>query len=85
MSSTKQLLRKMKVSLVFPRMKYQTGDPPLGMALLAGNLRKNGFGVEIIDTTFHQSLDYVKERLTSFNPDWVAIYSDTMMYNDCII
>src|SRR3989338_10373054 len=84
MSSTKQLLRKMKVSLVFHRMKYKTGDPPLGMALLAGNLRKNGFGVEIIDTTFHQSLDYVKERLTSFNPDWVAIYSDTMMYNDCI-
>ncbi len=65
-------------------MKYQTGDPPLGMGLLAANLRKNGFEVEIIDTTFHQSLDYVKERLTKFNPDWVAIYSDTMMYNDCL-
>ncbi|MBI2670909.1 cobalamin B12-binding domain-containing protein [Candidatus Woesearchaeota archaeon] len=74
----------MNISLVFPRMKYKTGDPPLGMALIAASLRKNNFNVEIIDTTFNPSLDYVRERLIKFNPSWVAIYSDTMMYNDCI-
>ncbi len=74
----------MKVSLIFPRMKYVTGDPPLGMALIAANLRRNDIDVDFIDTTFHQSLDYVQEKLTHFNPDCVAIYTDTLMYNDAL-
>lgn len=63
-------------------MKYKTGDPPLGIAILAANLRAHNFEVDIVDTTFHPTIEYAKERLSSFNPEWVAIYSDTMMFDD---
>ncbi|HUU00777.1 MAG TPA: radical SAM protein [Myxococcota bacterium] len=43
----------MKVALVFPRLAYRSGDPPLGVALLAGQLeRLPGVQVDILDTTF---------------------------------
>lgn len=82
----KQLVQSIapKVSLVFPRMKYKTGDPPIGMALVAANLRRNNFTVDLIDTTFHPTFEYIEERLSTFDPEWVAIYTDTMMYDECI-
>lgn len=72
----------MKISLVFPRMKYKSGDPPLGMALIAANLRKHGYAVDLIDTTFHPTMEYAKERLKEFDPDFVAVYTDSMMFNE---
>jgi radical SAM superfamily enzyme YgiQ (UPF0313 family) len=43
----------MKVVLVFPRVKYPTGDPPLGVAYLAASLQKAyGEPPAIVDTTF---------------------------------
>ena len=71
-----------KISLVFPRLKYQTGDPPLGMALLAANLRNNGFEVSLVDSTFHQSMDWIQNKIKEFNPDAVAVYSDSMMFDE---
>jgi anaerobic magnesium-protoporphyrin IX monomethyl ester cyclase len=74
----------MRVSLVFPRMQYKTGDPPGGIALLAAQIRKAGYTVDIIDTTFNPTHEYIESKIDSFNPDWVAIYSDSLMYNDAI-
>jgi anaerobic magnesium-protoporphyrin IX monomethyl ester cyclase len=74
----------MKVSLIFPRMKYKTGDPPGGMLLLAAQIRRAGYDVEIIDTTFHQNFEYVYNRLNKFNPDWVALYADSVMFDDAV-
>jgi radical SAM superfamily enzyme YgiQ (UPF0313 family) len=42
----------MKVLLVFPRFKYPSGDPPLGVAYLAALLRREGVDVEICDATW---------------------------------
>ena len=43
----------MKVALVFPRFAYRSGDPPLGVAYLAGALNSEpGVHVDILDTTF---------------------------------
>ena len=63
----------MKVSLIFPRMKYKSGDPPLGMALLTAIVRDHGHEVDLIDTTFHPTHEYVQEQVKKFNPDFVAV------------
>ncbi len=72
----------MKISLVFPRMKYKSGDPPLGMAMLTAVIREQGHDVDLIDTTFNPTHEYVQKRLDSFNPDMVCVYSDSMMFED---
>jgi len=72
----------MKISLVFPRMRYKSGDPPLGMALIASNLRKNGHSVDLVDSTFHPNIEYIQKKLEDFNPNFVAVYVDSMMFND---
>jgi anaerobic magnesium-protoporphyrin IX monomethyl ester cyclase len=43
----------MRVALVFPRFKYPTGDPPVGLTYIAGSILKHTKAeVDIIDTTF---------------------------------
>jgi radical SAM superfamily enzyme YgiQ (UPF0313 family) len=42
----------MKIGLVFPRMKYPSGDTPLGILYVATYLRSHGHDVDVIDTTF---------------------------------
>ena len=71
----------MKVCLVFPRFRYITGDPPLGLAYIAGYIRQKA-DVFIIDTTFNPSLSFVRDSLTRIKPEIVGIYSDTIMYSD---
>ncbi|MCD6351560.1 MAG: cobalamin-dependent protein, partial [Armatimonadetes bacterium] len=44
----------MKALLVFPRFKYPSGDPPLGVAYLAAVLRREGVEVEICDATWRR-------------------------------
>ena len=42
----------MKIILIFPRFKYISGDPPLGIAYVAAYLRTiPGIKVTILDTT----------------------------------
>ena len=72
----------MKISLVFARMKYKTGDPPGGLALIAAHLRNNGYSVDLIDSTFHRTMDYIRKRIDDFDADYVAIYCDSLMLND---
>ncbi|MBN2473293.1 MAG: cobalamin-dependent protein [Pirellulales bacterium] len=43
----------MNVALIFPRFKYPSGDPPLGVAYLAARLRqRTGITPRVVDTTF---------------------------------
>lgn len=74
----------MKIGLIFPRMRYKSGDPPLGLASIASYLQKKGIDVRIFDTTFNKSFSYVKNFLLDYKPDIVGIYIDTPMYNDAI-
>ncbi|MFP3903454.1 MAG: B12-binding domain-containing radical SAM protein [Armatimonadota bacterium] len=42
----------MRVLLIFPRFRYPSGDPPLGVAYLAASLREAGHEPYIFDGTF---------------------------------
>ena len=71
-----------KICLVFPRFKYKSGDPPLGLCSIASYLRKRlDVEVSILDTTFHPSLDYASEYLRAKKPEVVGIYFGTLMYD----
>ena len=74
------------MTLVFPRFKYISGDPPLGIAYIAAYLKERLPDVEvsIIDTTFTRSLEVVRKNLDDISPDIVGIYLDTIMYRDGI-
>lgn len=73
----------MKVVLVFPRFKYKSGDPPLGIAYVASYLRANlNVNVSILDTTFNPSFEYARSAFEKKRPDIVGIYFDTIMFND---
>jgi len=75
----------MKVVLVFPRMKYVSGDPPLGLAYIAAYLRQNTDAeVHIIDATFHPSHDWVNSEIKRIQPDILGVYVDSIMYNDAV-
>lgn len=74
----------MKVCLVFPRFKYKSGDPPLGLAYIASALKKNNIKTSILDTTFNPSFDYVESYLKQQKPDIIGIYMDTLMFNDAL-
>ncbi len=65
----------MRVALVFPRAKYPTGDPPLGVAYLAAAMRKaTGEAPVIIDTTFAADpAGLVKRELEKERFDLVGI------------
>lgn len=74
----------MKICLIFPRMKYISGDPPLGLAYIAAYLRQNNFDVCILDTTFSPSHDWVNSELKRLKPDVIGVYVDSIMYNDAV-
>jgi len=66
--------------LVFPRMRYPSGDPPLGVAYLASCLRRAGHSVAIFDATFERdALGALAERLRRERPRLVAISALTSM------
>ncbi|MBD3310352.1 radical SAM protein [Candidatus Woesearchaeota archaeon] len=75
---------KKKVTLVFPRFKYPSGDFSLGLAYIGAYLRENVEGIDIsqIDTSYHPSMQYVREKLDKHSPDIVLIYTDTLMFQD---
>lgn len=75
----------MKVTLVFPRFKYISGDPPLGIVYIASHLRSHlDVDISVIDTTFNPSFEYVSKQLEHEKPDIVGIYIDTIMFNDAM-
>lgn len=73
-----------KVTLVFPRFKYSSGDFSLGLAYIAAYLKREIGNIEInlIDTTFNPNIEFVSEQIGQCKPDIVGIYMDTLMYED---
>ena len=65
----------MKIVLIFPRVaEYQAGQAPLGLASLAGYLRKNGYkDIKILDFSFHKSLDQAYKEIKKIKADLVGI------------
>ncbi len=74
----------MKILLAYPKMKYVTGDPPLGVAYLASFLKKRGYEVKILDTTFNHSWKFVEKTIKSEKPSILGIYSATTMIKDAL-
>lgn len=68
------------VLLVFPRARYPSGDPPLGVAYLAACLRQAGHSVAIFDATFaNKPWDELTQVLREQKPRLVAISALTSM------
>ena len=75
----------MKVALVFPRFKYPSGDPPLGILYIASYLEKNAdCEIDLLDTTFNPSFKYVQSFFHEKSYDIIAISSMTSMINDAM-
>lgn len=71
---------KKKLTFIFPRFEYPSGDFSIGIAYIAGYLREKIKDIELslIDTSFHPNMKYVQAKLKEDNPDIVAIYADTI-------
>lgn len=71
----------MNIALIFPRIKYPSGDIPLGVAYLASYLRNNiNCKVKILDTTFHPNyVSYLKKALSRKKFDLIGISAMTTM------
>ncbi len=70
----------MRILLVFPRFRYPSGDPPLGVAYLAAVLRRDGVEVEIFDATFvKHPLSVLSDKLQAAHYDAVGISALTSM------
>ena len=71
----------MKLKLIFPRFHYPSGDPPLGIAYIAAFLRKKGYDVDIVDTTFERKKNLIK-RLRG--ADGYGIYCSIGMVKEAL-
>ena len=67
------------LALIFPRLKYPSGDPPLGLASIAALCREKGFSVEIVDATWHPSVRWVVDEINGLQPRVIGIYCSTLM------
>lgn len=65
----------MKVALIFPRTRYPSGDPPLGIAYLASALRERaGQTPVLLDTTFQKDpIAFLQDELRRGQFDLVGI------------
>lgn len=62
----------MKILLIQPNF-IKTDWPPLGLACIAANLRKERYDVKIIDTSFMRNLLELKDVLEDFGPQVVGL------------
>ena len=75
----------MKIALIFPRYRYPSGDPPLGVAYLSSYIRENSnHKIEIIDTTFDKSELFLISKIKKGNYDLFGIYSNVVVYRDAL-
>jgi anaerobic magnesium-protoporphyrin IX monomethyl ester cyclase len=67
-----------RVALVYPYFRTRSATellfPPLGIASLASQLHVLGIETKIFDCTF-ETFEGIQEKLTSYQPDIVGIYS----------
>lgn len=77
----------MKIAFVFPRTRYPSGQPPLGILSLAAYVRQHAphVTIEVIDTTFERHpFAVMRERLAAGNYDLVGISVMTAMLQEAI-
>lgn len=74
----------MNIALVFPRTRYPSGQPPLGILSLAAYLRRESDAqVDILDLTFRKKpFDYLREGLSARRYDVVGVSVMTSMVRD---
>jgi radical SAM superfamily enzyme YgiQ (UPF0313 family) len=74
----------MKIGLIFPRFKYPSGDPPLGLMYVAAYLRQEvGCSVDILDSTFFKNTETFCRYISEKEPyDLVGISLMTFMMYD---
>ncbi len=73
----------MRVALIFPRFRYPSGDPPMGVAYLAALAEAEGVEVDVLDCTFQSDpLAYLEERLSRKSYDLVGLSLMTVMLQD---
>lgn len=76
-----------RIALVFPRTRYPSGQPPLGILSLAAYVRDRlpDVQVEVIDPTFaRRPLDTLKERLETGTYDLVGVSVMTSMLSEAV-
>jgi len=76
-----------KIALVFPRTRYPSGQPPLGILSLAAYVRDKDPAVEIdvIDPTFaRRPLQMMRDQLLAKAYDLVGVSVMTSMLNEAI-
>jgi len=77
----------MKIAFVFPRTRYPSGQPPLGILSLAAYLRREvpDVSIDVIDTTFEpHPYQVMRERLEGGGYDIVGVSVMTAMLQDAI-
>jgi len=74
----------MKIVLIYPRLKYTSGDPPLGIGYIYSALSKKipNCEINLIDSTFFKSEKEIYSAILRFAPDIAGIYSDSLMFPD---
>ena len=67
-----------RIALAFPRVKYRTGDPPLGLAYLAAVLRRDlpALDVRIVDGTFLGGERRFIQAVRELRADVVGVFTD---------
>ncbi len=72
-----------RLALIFPRVRYPSGDYPLGIAMLAAIVRERlGWEVVVCDTTFDPRLERIGEFLDREAPDYVGVGISTLMLGE---
>jgi radical SAM superfamily enzyme YgiQ (UPF0313 family) len=75
----------MKTALIFPRLKYPSGDAPIGIACLASSAKAHaGVIPDIIDATFFASVEEVYARLRGKNYAVAGLSVMSFMLEDAI-
>lgn len=74
---------QLRFLLIFPRFRYPSGDPPLGVAYLAAVLAQAGHEVDIFDATFERRpLEALERTLKQRAYDAIGISMLTSMLTD---
>ncbi len=73
-----------KIGFVFPRFKYPSGDPPVGLAYLAASVLKyTDADVDVIDTTFEDNpMEFLNEHFKNNKYDMLGFSVMTSSLKD---
>jgi radical SAM superfamily enzyme YgiQ (UPF0313 family) len=74
-------MMKRRVALVFPRVRYRSGDPPLGVAYVAAALRRErpDLDVRIVDGTFLGDEGRLIAAVREARADVVGVFVDSLV------